>query len=116
MIRRYGLALLALAMAGAAQAQPIATAPPPRSADAVRGKALFERTCAYCHRQRGFGSEAMARRLGPPKALLEQRADLREAYIRYVVHHGLGNMPAYTPTDLSDAELGSIVAYLTHKP
>ena len=46
-------------------------------------------------------------------AALEQRTDLTEAVIGFYVRHGFNAMPAFRKTEISDAELKSLVAYLT---
>jgi hypothetical protein len=47
----------------------------------------------------------------PP--VLEQRTDLTPALIKTVVRHGLYGMPITRKTEISDAELEDVVAYLT---
>jgi len=79
----------------------------------TQGQALFARTCVYCHDQRGWGTRDIGARLGTAKALIAQRNDLSDSYIRLVLRHGIGNMPAFTPTDLSTEQIEAIVAYLT---
>ena len=46
-------------------------------------------------------------------ALLEERTDLAPILIRTVVRSGLFGMPITRKTEISDAELEDIVAYLT---
>jgi hypothetical protein len=36
-------------------------------------------------------------------------------YIRIVVRHGLRAMPAFVPSDLTDAQLQALTEYLTNK-
>jgi mono/diheme cytochrome c family protein len=50
---------------------------------------------------------------GKVPAVLEQRTDLKPAYIKTVVRHGLYGMPITPETEVSDAELDDVVAYLT---
>lgn len=78
----------------------------------TEGRRLYNATCVYCHNPRAYGTEALARRLGEGKGVLEQRNDLPDDYIRGVIKQGLGNMPAYTPTDLTEGEITAIVDYL----
>jgi (+)-pinoresinol hydroxylase len=49
---------------------------------------------------------------GRVPAVLEQRTDLAPAFIRTVVRHGLFGMPITRKTEVNDAELEDIVAYL----
>ena len=77
------------------------------------GKQLFGATCIYCHNPRGYATERLKARNGEDRSVLAQRTDLDAAYIRTVVRNGLISMPAYTPTDLSEAQIQAIAAYLT---
>ena len=52
---------------------------------------------------------------GATPALLKERTDLNPAYIKQVVRQGLYVMPFFRKTELSDADLNAIVAYLTRK-
>jgi mono/diheme cytochrome c family protein len=92
-----------VALPAASQA---ADAPPP-------GVALFEVHCGICHEQMGTGTMMLARRLGGDHALLADRTDLTADYVTHVVRNGIGSMPPQTRVDLSDAELASVVAFLT---
>lgn len=55
----------------------------------------------------------LGRRLGVEFSLIEERADLTDDYIKTVVRKGVNSMPWYRRTELSNAELDSIAAYLT---
>ena len=118
-ITPYALGLLALALA------PAFAQPPPSVA---RGHELFNTWCLGCHRAtvvdndnpRSLVNRVVAgtytlqlRYHGTKPAALEQRTDLRPAYIEYVVRHGLNVMPRTRKTELTDAELEDVVAYLT---
>jgi len=108
MIRKTGtVTLLALCAAGAAGA---ADAPPP-------GKAVFDSHCAMCHAPGPghAGTMRLAESRGPAQAVLEQRTDLDPAYIRLVVRQGLVEMPPWRITEISDAELEQLVAYLARQ-
>jgi mono/diheme cytochrome c family protein len=83
----------------------------------LTGPEVFERHCVHCH---GPGNEAvgtlqLARTRGQDKALLTERKDLPPEYIRIVVRHGLRAMPAFVPSDLTDAQLQALTEYLTNK-
>jgi hypothetical protein len=67
-----------------------------------------------------FGSGALAgtsalavKYKGKLPAVLEQRTDLTSAMIKTVVRGGLYGMPITRKTEVSDAELADVVAYLT---
>jgi (+)-pinoresinol hydroxylase len=82
------------------------------------GYALFQRACAVCHASGPArpGSRALAAKYkGSLPALLEERADLKAPYIKQVVRQGLSVMPPFRKTELSDADLDAITAYLTKK-
>lgn len=76
-------------------------------------EAVFLARCQYCHIQLGPGTITLARRLGPEQALLANRTDLTEGYIKTVVRRGLNTMPPLTRVEVSDEELDLIVQYLT---
>jgi len=87
----------------------------PAVAAELTGKEGFDRHCVHCH---GPGNEAtgtlqLARTRGEDKALLTERDDLPAVYIQYVVRHGLRAMPAFVPSDLTDAQLQALTDYLT---
>ena len=94
-------------MAGAAESS--------LTAEQQQGKALYEATCNYCHNARGFATERLRTRLSEDRSILVDRTDLDPTYIRTIVRNGLASMPAYTPTDLNEAQIKSIAAYLTRK-
>ena len=91
----------------------------------TNGKAVFDKWCAPCHgavapKNVMFGTGALAgtsalavKYKGKLPAVLEQRTDLAPALIKNVVRHGLYGMPITRKTEISDAELEDVVAYLT---
>lgn len=90
-----------------------ASAETPLTARQQDGKKLFEATCNYCHNPKGWATERLRTRLDESRVLIAERSDLNRDYIRFVVRNGLVNMPAYTPTDLNEAQIQSISDYLT---
>jgi mono/diheme cytochrome c family protein len=78
-----------------------------------QGRKLYNATCVYCHGPNVWGTYTLGRRLGSDKALLEQRTDLVAPYVKIVIRAGLGSMPAFRRTELSDSEADAIVDYLT---
>ena len=50
---------------------------------------------------------------GEIPAVLEERTDLLPEFIRVVVRGGLFGMPISRKTEISDADLEDIIAYLT---
>jgi mono/diheme cytochrome c family protein len=129
-VRRVGLACMGLAFMGllvaampamsADTAQYIAwsratvTAPP----GAPDGYLQFQNSCAVCH---GAGPERPGTRAlaakykGALPAQLEDRTNLTPDFIEYTVRHGVSVMPPFRKTELSDADLNAIAAYLTRK-
>lgn len=110
--RAIALAIVAMA-ASAAPAQDAATI--------AQGKAVFARTCAPCHgADKGDFGRAMlpgtdALRIkykGQLPALLEQRTDLTPAAIKVFVRKGTWSMPPFRKTELSDAEIDAVSAYI----
>jgi mono/diheme cytochrome c family protein len=102
------LALLLLAPAGSANGQ---------SRSAVdTGRELYQYWCASCH-GRGAGNPGtialQAKYGGKSPALLEDRTDLTGATVRSFVRRGVSIMPFFRKTEVSDADLAAIAAYLT---
>ncbi len=82
------------------------------------GYVLFQTSCAVCHGSGPGkpGTRALATKYkGATPALLEERTDLNATYIKQVVRQGLYVMPLFRKTELSDADLNAIAAYLTRK-
>jgi cytochrome c5 len=80
----------------------------------VSGKEVFDHYCTWCHGSAdGPGTMQLSRTRGKDKALLTRRSDLAPDYIEYIVRHGLRSMPPFVPSDLTDAKLKALVAFLT---
>ena len=136
-------ALAGLAFAGAASAQP-ATAPSNLTAESGwltvpakpdpslktpllrHGYEVFKARCNLCHGdwpkdiKPGMvpmvGTQTLQRKYkGSKPALLDQRTDLTPELVKFFVRHGQGVMPFFRPTEVSDADLDAIAAYLTRK-
>jgi mono/diheme cytochrome c family protein len=92
----------------------ILAAAPLWAADPPAGKKVFDRYCSECHAP-GFGhpgTQELELTRGKSLAILEQRKDLAAEYVRYVVRHGLWEMPPYRPAEIDDARLSELVQYL----
>ena len=95
------------------------------TASETSGKAVFDKWCTPCHgavapKNVMFGSGALAgtsalavKYKGKLPAVLEQRTDLTPPMIKTVVRGGLYGMPITRKTEVSDAELDDVIAYLT---
>lgn len=93
----------------------------------TNGKAVFDKWCTPCHgpvapARSVFGGGALpgtaalaVKYKGAVPPVLEQRTNLAPGYIRTVVRNGLFGMPITRKTEISDAELENVVAYLTRK-
>jgi mono/diheme cytochrome c family protein len=117
--------LVALPLAG----QVASAAPPAQSiswtetavkapAGAPAGYTPFQNSCAVCHGAGPAhpGTRALAYKYrGKEPGPLVERTDLAPDFIKYSVRHGVSVMPMFRKTELSDADLDAIVAYLTHK-
>jgi mono/diheme cytochrome c family protein len=90
-----------------------------------RGNIKFQRTCAPCHGA-GPGSDGRAalpgtvalqlKYQGALPALLEARADLTPDVLKTYVRRGSWSMPPFRKTELTDAEIRDIAAYLATAP
>jgi mono/diheme cytochrome c family protein len=79
-----------------------------------RGHKVYDKWCFPCHGT-GVGkpgTDSLAAR-GQKPAVLEERTDLTAPMIKQFVRHGVLFMPMFRKTEISDAELDAICAYLT---
>lgn len=81
-----------------------------------RGKALYQYWCLPCHgRGPGHpGTQALAERYGGtlPDAL-EDRKNLTPEFVAVFVRNGISIMPFFRKTEISDADLADMGAYLS---
>jgi mono/diheme cytochrome c family protein len=92
--------------------------PLPDAHDASPGRRLFWNHCAACHGEGAGmpGTAALAAKYGGQKpAPLEQRTDLTADFVTSVVRHGVSVMPMFRKTELSDADLAVLAAYLAQR-
>jgi mono/diheme cytochrome c family protein len=104
-------ALIALAGQGAAAERPDA-------AVLQHGGAVFQKWCAPCHAAGPGhpGTQALHAKYGSAKPdALEQRLDLTPETIRFYVRHGVSVMPFFRKTEITDADLDALDAYLVRK-
>ena len=88
-----------------------------RLAGGKDGAALFSNRCGACHLAGGMGTNLLTKQrvmLGEPpeKALLANRTDLTQDYIKIVVRRGKLAMPSLTRVEVTDAELDAIARFL----
>lgn len=83
---------------------------------AGRGREVYQKWCTPCHGA-GLGKPATAAASahGIKPAVLEQRTDLTAKTIQTAVRDGLSFMPRFRKTEISNADLDALVAYLVHK-
>jgi len=81
-----------------------------------KGETVYQKWCFPCHGT-GTGKPATdllaARDKGIRPAALEERTDMTPAFIKQFVRHGVLYMPPFRRTEISDAELDALCAYLT---
>ena len=93
-------------------AAPVASA---QEALAQRGVEVFTYWCAPCHGAgRGNpGTVALeVRYQGSKPAALEQRTDLTPELTKLFVRNGISIMPPFRKTEITDADLDALAAYL----
>lgn len=76
---------------------------------------MFAQTCARCHGPGGWGTRELAKRSAPGEAELLQRKTIPADLVRFVVRHGVGSMPPFTPTDLTDDEVNRLALWLERR-
>jgi len=114
------LGLVAVAMRPlAAQEQRVRSAWVPSMPSAEgqpKGYVQYQIYCSQCHGE-GVGKPgtlALATKYkGEKPALLDKRTDLSAPLIKIYVRNGLTVMPFFRKTEISDADLDAIAAYLT---
>jgi mono/diheme cytochrome c family protein len=85
----------------------------PAAGAEMTGREVFEHYCAACHGSAdGPGTMQLARTRGKDQALLAERTNLTTDYVAFVVRHGLRSMPPFVPSDLTDARLQALAAFL----
>jgi mono/diheme cytochrome c family protein len=86
-----------------------------------RGNAKFQHSCAPCHGPGGGddgranlpGTEALLIKYkGELPAVLEQRKDLNYEALRVFVRRGTWSMPPFRKTEVTDADIEDIAAYI----
>ncbi|HUI82550.1 MAG TPA: cytochrome c [Bryobacteraceae bacterium] len=82
----------------------------------AKGRAVYQKWCTPCHGP-GLGKAgaiaANAHYRGAKPAVLEERTDLTSEQIKNAVRNGVYVMPRFRKTEISNADLDAIVAYLT---
>ena len=126
-MRLIGLGLVLIAGAAAAQEAPFPIAAWSRTKAAVetegspaeRGAAVFNNWCSACHSrgpQNAPGTTSLqAKYQGSVPAALEDRRDLTPDLVKFFVRNGVAMMAPLRKTEVSDADLEALAAYLTQQ-
>jgi (+)-pinoresinol hydroxylase len=80
-----------------------------------KGYVEYQRFCSACHGE-GVGKPGtlalQAKYKGAVPALLDKRTDLTAEFVKMTVRNGVTVMPFFRKTEISDADLNAIAAYL----
>ncbi|RDK06293.1 cytochrome c [Cupriavidus lacunae] len=90
----------------------------PSGAVIGQGKAVFDKWCAMCHAvgEHMPGTASLQAKYGGSiPAVLEERKDMNPDFIRHFVRNGVLIMPAFRKTEITDADLDALSAYLSYK-
>lgn len=83
--------------------------------EAGTGRAVYDKWCTPCHGD-GLGkpgTDVLRQRYeGRLPALLEERTDMTAEYLRTFVRGGVGVMPQFRKTEITDSELDAMIDYL----
>src|SRR5690348_1386276 len=80
-----------------------------------QGKRLYNHICVYCHSPGVWGTNRLSKRMDKEHAVLENRTDLSAGSIQTIVRTGIGSMPPLRKSELTDADVAAIAAYLTRQ-
>jgi mono/diheme cytochrome c family protein len=84
-----------------------------------RGAAVFNNWCSACHSrgpQNAPGTTSLQMKYqGSIPAALEDRRDLTVDLVKFFVRNGVATMPQLRKTEVSDADLDALAAYLTQR-
>jgi mono/diheme cytochrome c family protein len=73
---------------------------------------FYDNRCAFCHAEGGWGTRTLAKRWPGDEAELLKRENLPPPLTIAVVRRGIGSMPQFTPTELTDTELAELAQWL----
>ena len=93
---------------------------PAAKGDPEKGREVYAYWCAACHGRGpdhpGTQSLEIKYRGTDVPAALEDRTDLAPAVTAYFVRNGFALMPPFRKTEISDAQLRDLEAYLARNP
>jgi len=126
-MRLIGLVVVLIAGAAAAQEAPFPIAAWSRTKAAVetegspveRGAAVFNNWCSACHSrgpQNAPGTASLQNKYqGSVPAALQDRRDLTPDLVKFFVRNGVAMMAPLRKTEVSDADVDALAAYLTQR-
>lgn len=91
-------------------------APESRAELMARGEAVYEYWCNACHGPEMLkpGTAALAIKYqGALPAALTERTDMVPEFVEQMVRQGISMMPFFRPTEVSNADLDALAAFLT---
>ena len=107
-----GLLLLGLMAAPAFAAQPAAAQP---AVPAASGESVYKHWCVHCHSagrgNPGTDSLKVKYKDAIPAVLLD-RTDMTPEFVRVAVRQGVLSMPPFRKTEITDAELTALAAWV----
>jgi len=83
-----------------------------------QGKQVYQYWCWNCHGDEVGkpGTQALAAKYkGSKPAILDQRTDLTPAVTKIFVRKGVSIMPFFRKTEITDAQLNALAAYLARE-
>src|SRR5262245_46508688 len=90
-----------------------------RGSELERGAAVFNNWCSACHSrgpQNAPGTASLQIKYqGSVPAALEDRRDLTPDLVKFFVRNGVAMMAPLRKTEVSDADLEALAAYLTQR-
>jgi mono/diheme cytochrome c family protein len=90
-------------------------APRSRSALIERGEDVYQYWCNACHgpEMAKPGTAALAAKYeGSVSPVLMERTDMTPEFVKLFVRQGVSMMPFFRPTEISNADLDALAAYL----
>ena len=96
---------------------PARAADPPPSDNASKGQAVYEHWCAPCHAAGPGhpGTQSLELKYhGKVPAVLLERTDLPPQTVAQFVRQGILLMAPFRKTEITDAELAALSAYVAH--
>ncbi len=110
------ITLVALGLASAFALPSVLPAQEQDAPDPVAGEAVYNHWCEPCHGDNPAyaGTFALQTKYnGERPAVLDQRTDLPPVLVQFFVRNGVAWMPPFRPTEISDAQLADLAAYLS---